>query len=76
MSEFLQVELEASQTKAARHREEHAEEPHQKRSRGTVAKRTRAIGLSAKRTRRESKAEVLSKGTSTSGAEPEPSHPL
>ena len=77
MNEFLQAELEAGQMEAAARREEPAEEPHQKRSRGTVAKHNRSqstnTGWSAKRTRREPKA-VLSMGTSTSGAEPEPSH--
>ena len=71
--------LEAGQTVAAGHGEEPAKEPHQKHSRGIIAKCTRSlsteIGSSAKRICRESEAEVLSKGTSTSGAEPELSHP-
>ena len=66
MNEFLQAELEAGQTEAVRHREKAVEKSHQKRSRGTVAKRTRSqsteTGSSAKRTRREPEAKVPSKG--------------
>jgi len=39
MNEFLHAELEAGQTEAVRYRENPAEEPHQKHSRHTIAKR-------------------------------------
>ena len=42
MDKFLQAEVEAGQTKAARHGKKFAEEPHQKRSRGAITKRTRS----------------------------------
>ena len=42
MDEFLQAELEIGQTEAARHREKPVEDPHQRCSRGAVAKRTQS----------------------------------
>ena len=47
MDEFLQAELEIGQTEAAGHGEKSAEEPHQKSSRGAVAKHTRSQSTEA-----------------------------
>jgi len=78
MDEFLQNELEASQTEVAGHGEKPAEEPYEKCSRGVVAKRTWSqsteAGSSQKKTWWEPVAEAPSKGTSTSRVEPEPTY--
>ena len=77
MDEFFQAELEADQVGTVGHGEKPTDESHQKRSQG-VMKRTRSQSTkpssSKKKTRRESVAEVPSKGISSLAIDPEHVH--